>query len=651
MPLATLSIDIVAQLAKMQEGLDKATHLNEKAAADIEARWNKLHAGAVELGRAIASAFAVHEIVAFTRETIDAIDALNDAKDATGATVENLSALEDVARRNGGTLDDVTGILVKFNGALKDADGKNTVSQAIKAIGLNAEELRRLDPAEALQRVAVALSGFADDGNKARVVQELFGKSIREAAPFLNDLAQAGKLNATITSQQAAEAEKFNKQLFALQTDANNMARGLVNDLVPAINSWAAALKGVKTEQTELSATGSSLRTFLETITILGGNVKYVFTEIGNEIGGIGAQLAAAARGDFAGFAEIHRMMVEDAAAARKELDEWEKRILDRSGGGGGSSGAAFNDRRFENARPPSLPDHITVADKKNIENAIREAKDYYKQQFLKSEKGAYDQTFELPVEFVGPPVDAQQLAATRQAIQDINQALASTPSGQLRQLEDLLATLQNRAAYGGSDPKEAAEAIQGITDAITRIKAEQGDLGAALKQNLGSDLRKALHGDWAGILQDWEQLILEMIAKATEAEILKRVFGQGSGAGGSWGDLFKFILGSANGNAFDSRGVVPFANGGVVNSATLFGFGDQRMGVMGEAGPEAVVPLKRGRDGKLGISGGGGYIDASIGSLHVGSNVSLAEVRAVVNQALAAQEARFMRLRNEGRF
>src|SRR5690242_4155672 len=146
MALATLSIDIVAKLASLEQNLDKAYRLNERTAAAIEARWAKLNAAAANFGKTIGEAFAVHEIVTFTRETLDAIDALNDAKDATGATVENLSALEDIARRNGGSLDEVTGILVKFNAALKEADGKNTISQALKAIGLSAEELRRGDP-------------------------------------------------------------------------------------------------------------------------------------------------------------------------------------------------------------------------------------------------------------------------------------------------------------------------------------------------------------------------------------------------------------------------------------------------------------------------------------------------------------------------
>ena len=186
---------------------------------------------------ALASAFTVGGLTAFIKNTTNAIDAMNDLADATGATIEEISKLDQVARRNGASLDSVGGMLVKFNAQLKEADGKNGASMALQAIGLEASKLRQLDPAEALQQTARALAGFADDGNKARIVQELFGKSVREAAPFLKDLAEAGVLNASVTSKQAAEAEKFNKQLFALQANTTDAARGLVSDLLPALNA------------------------------------------------------------------------------------------------------------------------------------------------------------------------------------------------------------------------------------------------------------------------------------------------------------------------------------------------------------------------------------------------------------------------------
>ena len=51
---------------------------------------------------------------------------------------------------------------------------------------------------------------------------------------------------------------------------------------------------------------------------------------------------------------------------------------------------------------------------------------------------------------------------------------------------------------------------------------------------------------------------------------------------------------------------VQPFADGGIVSSPTYFG-ANGGVGLMGEAGAEAIMPLARGPDGKLGLAGGGG--------------------------------------------
>ncbi|MGB8316224.1 MAG: phage tail tape measure protein, partial [Aestuariivirga sp.] len=59
--------------------------------------------------------------------------------------------------------------------------------------------------------------------------------------------------------------------------------------------------------------------------------------------------------------------------------------------------------------------------------------------------------------------------------------------------------------------------------------------------------------------------------------------------------------LGGLLGNA-----VKPFADGGIVNRPTLFPLRGGT-GLMGEAGAEAIMPLARGRDGKLGVRMGGG--------------------------------------------
>jgi lambda family phage tail tape measure protein len=79
-----------------------------------------------------------------------------------------------------------------------------------------------------------------------------------------------------------------------------------------------------------------------------------------------------------------------------------------------------------------------------------------------------------------------------------------------------------------------------------------------------------------------------------------------GGSATGMFGNIVSSIFGFQKGGAFSAGNVVPFAYGGVVNSPTMFGMSGGRTGLMGEAGPEAIMPLKRGSDGKLGVEGGG---------------------------------------------
>ncbi len=65
----------------------------------------------------------------------------------------------------------------------------------------------------------------------------------------------------------------------------------------------------------------------------------------------------------------------------------------------------------------------------------------------------------------------------------------------------------------------------------------------------------------------------------------------------------------AANGLAVAKNGIVPYAKGGLVTKPTLFQYkqgGVGNYGLMGEAGTEAIMPLRRGANGKLGVEASG---------------------------------------------
>lgn len=257
MALATLSVDLVAKVASFESDLKRAARAAEDQSSKISRALGTVASGFAGLAAGVSVGF----IANFVKETNDAIDALNDVADATGASIENISALEDVARRTGASLDTVGTALVKFNQVLASADPDSKAAKALKAIGLNAEELKKLDPAEALRQTAVALAQFADDGGKARLILELFGKSARELAPFLKDLSEQQKLQAKVTTEQTDAAEKFNKQLFNLQTEASNAARALVGKLIPALSQVFSDI-GSFSEKASLASLAGDVLTF-----------------------------------------------------------------------------------------------------------------------------------------------------------------------------------------------------------------------------------------------------------------------------------------------------------------------------------------------------------------------------------------------------
>jgi phage-related minor tail protein len=77
-------------------------------------------------------------------------------------------------------------------------------------------------------------------------------------------------------------------------------------------------------------------------------------------------------------------------------------------------------------------------------------------------------------------------------------------------------------------------------------------------------------------------------------------------------------LFGNANGNAFVDGQVQKYAYGGIVNKPTLFPMANG-IGLMGEAGAEAILPLRRGSNGKLGVESSG----AGIGNIVVNVDAS----------------------------
>lgn len=651
---------------------------------------------------AVAGAFA-----ALAKSQINAIDRFNDLNDATGASIENISALDRVARQNGSSFDTVSAVLVKFNSVLSKTDeDSDNAARVLKALGLNAEELKRIDPAESLHRTAVALSRFADDGNKARAAQILFGRSIADVAPFMRDLSEQTKLMGVVSTQAARDAEAMNKALFEMRANTQDLVRAISLGLAPAISSLSDEfIVGTKHANGFFDAIltfgtlnpfrtqAANMQALREELVQLGA-ARDRYLRSGSDTRGIDDAIRQSERQlDY--LKELQARQVLRSSSSMDASDAVSRRLglrtapsleipgKPKSGLGGVRDPFAEATRYFENLqRQLDKTRELTVEEQTLAEirsGRIGKVNALLKEQLLSTSR-LIDLQRELDREQKARMEAGRERAiaegdAVNRANEDYQQLmqrlLDGGPAAQLEKQRQTMLMLTDALNAGAISVAQYEDAVRGYLGITEKAFHEMDDFAKRAAQNIqdsiGQGLVDILEGNYKNIGDSFVKMVNRMVAEAAAANLSRYLFGSmvsGGSGFGALGSLVGTIAGafggtgaqaaiassmggdslqnmlnltggfgtmSANGNAFGPSGVIPFANGGVVDKPTFFQF-SRGTGVMGEAGPEAVMPLKRGADGKLGVAGGGNTVNVNVNqSFAVGTS------RETINQAAAA--------------
>jgi hypothetical protein len=227
-----------ANMAKLSQDLHQAQTMVGGVVKSMETALSGLQRAFGALGIGLgAGAF-----VSLIKGSIDAAAGLDDIAEKTGAAVEELSKLEQVARIGGHSMEIAGSALIRLSKALHGSDEEaKGAGKALAALGLSADALRGKDTAEALRIVAVELNKYADGSGKSALALDLLGKSGAQALPFLKDLATEQGISARVTAEQAAAAEDFQKSLKRLGNELHGVTQALAVVAVPALNDWLAA--------------------------------------------------------------------------------------------------------------------------------------------------------------------------------------------------------------------------------------------------------------------------------------------------------------------------------------------------------------------------------------------------------------------------
>lgn len=263
------------------------------------------------------------------------------------------------------------------------------------------------------------------------------------------------------------------------------------------------------------------------------------------------------------------------------------------------------------------------------------------------------------PIDFGGSAASGRlaQLTAERNA--RIAEIMSSDPLGAF--FDQVSAQATKNALNGVEEAATGAggaigRAANDNTDPWKGLRDVTKETGGAMKeidswaQSFGSTIANTLRQ--GGSLWDaFKKAGLDAVAKIGEAWItsgIQQMLGGFAGGGtGFFSNIFSW-LGFARGAAFQAGNVIPFAAGGVVTSPTMFPMAGGRSGLMGEAGPEAIMPLRRGRDGRLGVAANGNSPAANNNvrieqHFHISGAVSSDDVQQMVQQG-SAESVRYVK-------
>ena len=165
--------------------------------------------------------------------------------------------------------------------------------------------------------------------------------------------------------------------------------------------------------------------------------------------------------------------------------------------------------------------------------------------------------------------------------------------------LKDSFASLKDLSRGVAAD---LAQNMRATTSEIRQADRQARSLSRSMSTGLRRAFDQAVFGG-EKLSTVMKNLALDMSKSVLNSALapVQQAIGGGlnSAIQGGLSSLFSGMF--ANGSAFSAGRVRAFAKGGVVNNATAFPMRGGT-GLMGEAGPEAIMPLTRGPDGKLGV-------------------------------------------------
>ena len=544
--------------------------------------------------KALFAAAAVAGFSAFVKGAIDSADAFGKLSTRTGIAADKLQAYA-----NAGKLADVsqsdleTGLRTLARTQGEAADGVKTYSEAYAKLGLSVKKADgSLKPSdELLGEIADKFADLPNGPEKAAIAMDIFGRSGSKLITLLNGGTEAlERFNYETSENFAQNAEYFNDQISILQIQFEGFRMQLADALLPALNAILEVFSDLFDSGTDFGPLFKTIEVGVRGVgAVVLGLVQSMrfFTRVLTDLVAI-ANLVR--QGRFGEALNVAQVGLEDTRSQFfKDMQAQQKVLF-----GSSEAGASYFQRSTGGFTPVQVTPGSTTGT-----------------------KGTTGTTTKTPVQVsaevlrLTKEINTARLAGNRLAEVDLGYDLA------IQQLKEDGVTGNNLELAQSNlltqYTLDRLDAVNGLADAQDNLNEKTDKYKITLdqvKDTLTNQMTSAIEGLIDGT-KTLRQSLSDLLR--TFASMFLR-----SGIGSLVGKIFP----SAKGNVFAQNGIVPYAKGGYIGRPT--------MALMGEAGPEAVLPLRRGRGGRLGVeTSGGGVGSVTVNVDATGSAVEASDTEA----------------------
>ncbi|MGX9443857.1 phage tail length tape measure family protein [Nitrobacteraceae bacterium UC4446_H13] len=588
-------------------------------------------------------------LIALVKNAIDSSKAMDDLAKSINTTRSLLHGLEQVAGGRGINTDEFAAGMKSFGDQVYLA--KRNMGDLVGLLRANGiGPVKNLQ--DAMQKVADLVARTKDDQQAQKLLVEAGLPANEQWVRYMRDLAK-GIDNATASTVQFNDAAEQNMIAKAREFDKawDSAVTKLVNGFKAAAITIADALTNIK------------IPDWLKTLLSLGATVGTAVATMG--MGPIGSAVSAGvtatknymSSGDSfsSRFGAAGPNPANDNSALQKGLDNWAKNWR---------NGFVPEPQTADNKSQPKTRDELLnenrmaqqriaiLGDLASVDDQVRAKELELSAAWLSSgvSAGKYRDAILNAVRAQAEMSRVQQQASIGVFnLNDANKAAADTlqmwidkkllDPDNAQQMAAALNVLSRNTRDMADAAKVAGSNLPGLQQALndaTNVNKMMDQFATSSFNSVTTGLADIFDGTKTAaqgfadlgktVVRALEEMIIKMYIVAPIFNALKGVLG----GGGLLGSILPGVTASANGNVFaaNDNGISKYSNQ-VVSSPTLFAFANG-IGLMGEAGAEAIMPLQRGSDGRLGVAanGGGGGGKTEINIVGGGINPNDVEVR-----------------------